>query len=116
MYQHLRKNQGRRCYDMTEPCTREERIDDIDQEIHKQSGWFKAAAGFGAVAIMALGAFNGIIISKLSSIETLLTNNQISIAEIKKDLGSHEQRIKDLEDRNTWTDRAYKGTSQTKGK
>ena len=62
---------------MSDPCTSEERIDDIDQEVHKQSGWFKAAAGFAGIAIMALGSFNGVILSKLTNIETLLTDYRV---------------------------------------
>ncbi len=62
---------------MATPCVSEERIDDIDQEVHKQSGWFKAAAGFATVLVLIGGGFNSIILAKLSNIETLLTDSRL---------------------------------------
>lgn len=85
-------------------CIKEERIDDIDQELHKQSGWLKAAGGFLGIAVLALGSFNGVILSKLTSIESLLTSNQVSIAEVRKDVQSLDQRVKEIEERHKWLD------------
>lgn len=85
-------------------CESEARIDDIDQEVHKQSGWLKAAAGFAAIAVVALGGFNSIILSKLSTIESLLTTNQVTIAEIKRDFAALEKRVGDIERRHDFLD------------
>lgn len=86
------------------PCQSEDKIDEIETEVYKQSGWLKAAAGFAGIAVVALGSFNGVVLSKLSTIETLLTNNQVSIAEVKKDIIALDQRIKDIEERHKFLD------------
>ena len=62
---------------MVIPCESEDRIDDIDQELHKQSGWFKASAGFATVLVLIGGGFNSVILAKLSNIETLLTDSRL---------------------------------------
>ncbi len=99
---------------MTVPCESEDRIDDIDKEIHKQSGWFKAAASFGGLCVMALGSFNGIVLSKLNSIETLLTTNQVTIAELRMFTQSLDQRLKEIEERHKWLDQNGQRTTVTR--
>lgn len=87
---------------MVDPCTNEGRIDDIDQEVHKQSGWLKAAAGFAGIAIMALGGFNGIILSKLSNIETLLTDSRLVQSRQSEQIDSLKHRVDQLEEYHKW--------------
>lgn len=82
---------------MSDPCTSEERIDDIDQEVHKQSGWFKAAAGFAGIAIMALGSFNGIILSKLTNIETLISDYRVVQMQQSEQIKTLQFRIDKIE-------------------
>ena len=96
---------------MPDPCQQEETINDIDQTVHslkeavsKQEGWFKTSAWVISIAVMVIGGLSGVILSKLSAIEALLTTSQISIAEVKKDVQSLDGRVRDIEERHRWLD------------
>lgn len=83
---------------MATPCVSEERIDDIDQELHKQSGWFKAAAGFATVLVLIGGGFNSIILAKLSNIETLLTDSRLVQSRQIEQIETLKHRVDRLEE------------------
>lgn len=87
---------------MADPCISEDRIDEIDQEVHKQSGWFKAAAGFATVLVLIAGGFNSLILTKLSNIEALLTDSRLVQSRQVEQIETLKHRVDKLEDYHKW--------------
>lgn len=85
-------------------CVSEERIDDIDKEVHKQSGWLKTAAGVSSIIAIFVGSYCNKIVTKLETIESLLNGNNVAIAEMRKDIKTHEDRLQDIEKRHLFLD------------
>jgi len=102
-YPTERNGQGRRKSD-EECAAHEERLDNMDAEIHKQSGWLKAAAGFWAVAIIIASSFCTVIISHLNTIENLLTDNKVALMQHSEQIKALDCRIKDIEERHKYED------------
>lgn len=98
-----RQGPGRRQGD--EECiAHEKRLGEVDNEVHKQSGWLKAAAGLLSIAVLSIGAFNGVILSKLTLIEAMLSDSKVIMAEHAKDIKSIDKRVCDIEERNKYID------------
>lgn len=93
-----REGVGRRERDQ-ECIEHEKRMDKVDADVNKQSGWLKASAGFTGVAMMIIGSFSSTIINKLNTIESLLTDSKISIAQHTEQIKGLDQRVRDIEDR-----------------
>jgi len=97
------KGPGRR--DTDEECVaHEKRIDGIDNEIHKQSGWFKASAILLSIAVIVLGSLCSLILNKLGTIEGLMADNKVTTAEFSMAIKNMDKRISDIEERNKYID------------
>ena len=98
-----REGLGRRQQD-TECANHDARLTEIENEHNRQAGWMKAAAGFASIAIAVIGYFGMNIISKLSTIESLLNKSDVAIARMDVTVQNHEQRLKDIETRHNIID------------
>jgi hypothetical protein len=100
---HEREGVGRRSTD--EECVaHEKRQDAMDNELHKQSGWFKASAALISIAIIIIGSLSGMILSKLGNIQILLSDNRVAMAQFNEKIINHDKRISDIEERNKFID------------
>jgi cytoskeletal protein RodZ len=96
---------------MPQPCEQQEEINEINSgvqsirtEVSKQEGWFKTSAWVISIAVLVIGGLSGIILGKLTAIESKLTDYQVSIAEVKKDVVALQADVKKIEERHTWLD------------
>ncbi len=98
-----RAGNGRRKADENCPM-HEARLDDMDAELHKQSGWFKASAAFMTVAVMCISGFGNVILTKLTSIESLLSESKVTLMQHSEQIKALDCRVKDIEDRHRYQD------------
>lgn len=79
----------------------EERLDDLNTKVSKQSGWLKACAGFLAIVITigipVIGSIGSTISNKLNSIETILTDGRIAQTQLNERYISLDRRVTIIE-------------------
>jgi hypothetical protein len=98
-----RTGPGRRMRD--EEClAHEERLDSVDNEVHKQSGWLKASAILLTVAILITGWLSSSILTKLSGIEGMLSDTKVNMMQHTEQIKNLDMRVRDIEDRNKYID------------
>lgn len=83
------------------------RTNDLDNEIHKQSGWLKTSALLITISILAIGGFNGMVFSKLSVIESLLSESKVITAIHSEQIKSLDQRVNAITERNKYIDQQH---------
>ena len=89
---------------MPDPCLQEETINDIDSTVHilkegisKQEGWFKTSAWVISIAVLVIGGLSGVILGKLSAIESLLTTAQVVQGRLEERYIALDKRVSDIE-------------------
>ena len=98
-----RHGPGRRLRD--EEClAHEERLDSVDNEVHKQSGWLKASAILLTVAILITGWLSSSILTKLSGIEGMLSDTKVNMMQHTEQIKNLDIRVRGIEDRNKYID------------
>lgn len=98
-----RKGPGRRLEDI-ECLDHDQRINDVEKEASKQSGWIKASAALLSIAVVIIGAFAGMINTKLTNIEGLLNDNKVVMMQYSEQIKTLEFRVRDIEERNKYID------------
>ena len=94
----VRQGVGRRKED--ESCAlHEERLDDMETDIAKQSGWLKASAGLVTAVSIAVSILCTVIIGKLGNIETLLSDSKVVLMQHSEQIKSIDSRVHDIEER-----------------
>ena len=87
----------------------EKRADVMEQELKKQEGWLKASAGIVTVVSMAIGVLCSVIIGKLGTIETLLTDSKVVMMQHSEQIKQLQGDVKELQERHKFEDqRVYK--------
>ena len=95
--------EGRRLRD-DECFEHEKRMDMVDGELKKQSGWFKASAGILAISIAIIGSYCTQITSKLDSIQAMLTDSKVVMMQHSEQIKNLDSRVTDIEKRHTYLD------------
>ena len=94
---------GRRKDD--EDCrVHEARLDHVDKTVSKQSGWFKTAAVVFSICGTILGGMCGLILSKLTAIESLLSKTDVTLGRHEERLLNVESDIKEIKERHRYLD------------
>jgi hypothetical protein len=88
----------------TECLVHEERLDHVDRTVSKQSGWLKTAAVVLAFSGTVLGSVCNLILSKLSSIESLLSKTDITLARHEERICGVEADVKEIKERHKYLD------------
>jgi hypothetical protein len=106
----IRVGVGRRQVD--EECREHSsRLQNIETDVHKNTGRFTSMLWFMGIAGGFIGACMVFLIGKTTSIETLLTNNQVSLMQHSEQIKSVVSDVKDIQDRHKVIDsRTYRGT------
>jgi len=96
---------------MPDPCQQEETINEIDIVVHslkesvsKQEGWFKTSAWVIGLATLVIGGLSGVILGKLSAIESLLTSAQVVQGRLEERYLSLDKRVGDIEKKHDTTE------------
>lgn len=85
---------------MPEDCKlHEERIDQIQAEIHKHGGWFKILGAGIVMAFSVCGWFGQGINSKLDAIQSMLHRGEVNLMEHSQRLKNSEQDIQEIKQR-----------------
>lgn len=99
-YEHTRSGEGRRSSDCKE---HETRLDQIDADVQKQSGWLKATALIGVVLTLIIvpisSWFLGSVLTKLTSIESLLNSNNLTLSLHTEQIKNIQADVKEIQDR-----------------
>lgn len=82
----------------------EERIDDMDAELHKQNGWLKTAGFVFSTASVILGWFGTNITTKLDAISTLLTDGRVVQMQHSEQIKALQTDVKEIQDRHRYLD------------
>lgn len=98
-----RQGPGRRLEDI-ECLEHDRRINELDNEAHKQSGWLKVASVLLSIAVIVIGAFDGMIFTKLTNIEGLLNDSKVALMQHSEQIKTLEFRVRDIEERNKYID------------
>lgn len=80
------------------------RLTKVEKILNVQYGWLKAAGVFFAVILPILGYLGMSIDNKLTTIISKQSVGDVAFAEIRRDIGDHEVRIKKIESRHDWLD------------
>ncbi len=99
----VRQGPGRRERD-AECDAHEKRLDDVDNEVHKQSGWLKASAILLTIGIVIVGILNNNISTKLTSIQNMLSDTKVLLAQHAEQIKTLEFRVNNIEERNKYID------------
>jgi hypothetical protein len=98
-----RQGVGRRTMD--EECKEHSnRLQNIETDVHKNTGRFTSMLWFMGVAGGFIGACMVFLVGKTTSIETLLTNNQVSLMQHSEQIKSVQSDVKDIQDRHRYLD------------
>lgn len=77
----------------------ESRIDDMDMEVHKQSGWLKTAAVVFSIVGTGLIYIGSNVNNKLDSISSLLTESKVVLMQHSEQIKQLQGDVKELQDR-----------------
>jgi uncharacterized protein YktB (UPF0637 family) len=102
-YEHKRSGAGRRDSDC---IAHEGRIDDLDKEVHKQTGFYKTAAIVFTIVAGALSYFATNITAKLTTIEALLTDSKVLMMKHAEQIKVLQGDVKEIQDRHRDLDRS----------
>lgn len=98
-----REGVGRRAGDF-ECQEHEKRVNLMDAELSKQSGWLKASALLVLIAMAVIGGLSNLILNKLTSIETLLSDSKVTMMKHEMSINSLDVRVKSIESRHLFID------------
>lgn len=105
MPNEAREGVGRRQSD--EECRRhEDRMDELEIDIGRQSGWLKASAGLVTIVSLAVSILCSIIISKLGTIESLLTDSKVVLMQHSEQIKSVQKDISVIQERHKYEDQS----------
>ena len=82
----------------------EQRMDGMDKELHTLLGWIKTSGLLITVAGAIIGYMGTNINAKLTSIETLLSDNKVMLERHNQQIIQLQGDVKDIQDRHKYLD------------
>ena len=99
---NTRRSEDREC------AAHEDRLDSMDFKLASNRGWLKGASALVSVVGFVLSTFCVVIINKLSSIQDLLSKNDVTMARYDGLISRNSVRLDIIESKHTWEERQKK--------
>lgn len=99
----VRNGVGRRQQD-TDCAEHDRRLDDVEINHQKLESRWTSMLWFIGIAVIGLGGFNSVILSKVTAIESLLTDSKVVQMQHSEQIKALQQDVKDIQERHKYLD------------